>query len=398
MAMLQGNSLTVTATGYHLRAYPHRNLRKDSGDRQGRQPAAGPGEFSQQDRASHFHPTCAQLRPEEIKSDGASNPHFWETNPLNTETLTLPQFHSAGILESSNVKAPAAKAVSVRAFARLLRMLGTLMERTAATALAAESKAASKMLAARRAAIKTAAVVGSKWTTLATWVTTLPYPASTDSARTKKQMRAPQGGAESNGNLPLTPEEALATACDLWASMHLETPSKHLSVLEFQDLLRKRFSVKDGLLYLVPKDRANELEAPPATPAVTRRGGLQQILSWAFLPQGNEPYCTKPLSLAVYAMLQRAHSAYSAYATVLGRKFRAACGFAVAASFNVTSRIWKMLRGLLQCASPSFTFQSFWTNIAQSADAASLLAAQCTVASAFVEMPAAEGRSSPSNA
>lgn len=378
MAMLQGNSLTVTATGYHLRAYPHRNLRKDSGDRQGRQPAAGPGEFSQQDRASHFHPTCAQLRPEEIKSDGASNPHFWETNPLNTETLTLPQFHSAGILESSNVKAPAAKAgtstesfrehsmfseasnifhcghiprvsdkpvpvaectkpqcgatasspvkqccsrrsseardvsqrakltrqsaddensvqkpkkisrarspqwpvhfglffysavhfallllqeaqgivtlclwqilqkllllsnnllchcsfglnlvavgllrkfhdgegglaVSVRAFARLLRMLGTLMERTAATALAAESKAASKMLAARRAAIKTAAVVGSKWTTLATWVTTLPYPASTDSARTKKQMRAPQGGAESNGNLPLTPEEALAT-------------------------------------------------------------------------------------------------------------------------------------------------------------------------------------------
>lgn len=99
--------------------------------------------------------------------------------------------------------------------------------------------------------------------------------------------------------------------------MHLETPSKHLSVLEFQDLLRKRFLVKDGLLYLVPKDRANELEAPPATAAVTRRGGLQQIMSWAFLPQGNEPYCTKPFSLAVYAMLQKAHSAYSAYATVL---------------------------------------------------------------------------------
>ncbi|CDJ69605.1 hypothetical protein, conserved [Eimeria necatrix] len=359
MAMLQGNSLTVTATGDQLRAYPHRNLCKDSGGRQGRQPAAGPGEFSQQDRASHFQPKCAQRRPKEIKSDTAWNPHFLETNPLNTAPLTLPQTPSAGILKSSNAKAPAAKAVSLRAFARLLRMLGNLMERTAATALAAESRAASKMLAARRAAIKTAAVVGSKWTTLATWVTTLPYPASAESVRTKKQMRALRGAADSDGNLPLTPEEALATACDLWASMHLETPSKHLSVLEFQDLLRKRFLVKDGLLYLVPKDRANELEAPPATAAVTRRGGLQQIMSWAFLPQGNEPYCTKPFSLAVYAMLQKAHSAYSAYATVLGRKFRAACGLAVAASFNVTSRIWKMLRRLLQCALPSFAFQSF---------------------------------------
>lgn len=378
MAMLQGNSLTVTATGDQLRAYPHRNLCKDSGGRQGRQPAAGPGEFSQQDRASHFQPKCAQRRPKEIKSDTAWNPHFLETNPLNTAPLTLPQTPSAGILKSSNAKAPAAKAdtstesfrdhsmffeasnifhcghiprvsgkpvpvaectkpqcgatasspvkqcrsrhsseargvyqraqltrrsandensvqkpektcrarspqrplhfglffysavhfvvlllqeaqgivtlclwqilqkllllsnnllchcsfglnlvavgllrkfhdgdggiaVSLRAFARLLRMLGNLMERTAATALAAESRAASKMLAARRAAIKTAAVVGSKWTTLATWVTTLPYPASAESVRTKKQMRALRGAADSDGNLPLTPEEALAT-------------------------------------------------------------------------------------------------------------------------------------------------------------------------------------------
>lgn len=42
-------------------------------------------------------------------------------------------------------------------------------------------------------------------------------------------------------------------ACDLWASVHGESPSKRIGVLQFQERLRERLTARDGSLYLLPE-------------------------------------------------------------------------------------------------------------------------------------------------
>ncbi|KAL8274062.1 hypothetical protein Esti_001904 [Eimeria stiedai] len=148
---------------------------------------------------------------------------------------------------------------------KLLQVPGDLLRSVAARAAEASYSAAAATQAARATALGTAQAVGSKWSLISRG-----GRAAARQAVSKAPLSAPP--LAEAPSLQLTPEEALATgkqteaqltrwSCDLWASIHRESPSQHVGVLQFQELLRKRLTAKDGSLYLLLANLEDEQQA-----------------------------------------------------------------------------------------------------------------------------------------
>ncbi|CDJ56117.1 hypothetical protein, conserved [Eimeria maxima] len=95
------------------------------------------------------------------------------------------------------------------------------------------------------------------------------------SARQQMQLTTAKQKVDDEGNLALSSEEALATACDLWASLHRVSPTKRVSVAQFQQLLRQRLVPRDGILYLIPDRYPIELD-PHQMPSGEVKTATQQ--------------------------------------------------------------------------------------------------------------------------
>lgn len=134
---------------------------------------------------------------------------------------------------------------------KLLQQAGELLNRGAVAAAAAASRARDETRASRAAAIGTAVALGSKWNAMKTGRQT-----ASDKTEASEDLGSADCYQSNDGSLELSPEEALATACDLWASLHRESPWRRVGVLEFQEELRQRLTAKNGLLHLLPE--ANE--------------------------------------------------------------------------------------------------------------------------------------------
>ncbi|KAL8429529.1 hypothetical protein ACSSS7_006541 [Eimeria intestinalis] len=173
------------------------------------------------------------------------------------------QVAAAGLLR----RVPDAKgwrAAALSSCVRLLQVPGELLRRVAARAAEASSNAAAATQAARVTALGTAQAVGCKWSLISRG-----GRAAARQAASEAPLSFPPPAE--TPSLQLTPEEALATGkqmeahltrwwssqekrlstCDLWASIHRECPSQHVGVLQFQELLRKHLTAKDGALHLL---------------------------------------------------------------------------------------------------------------------------------------------------
>lgn len=144
-------------------------------------------------------------------------------------------------------------AIAVDALAKLLQRWETFLKRSAASASAAASRATAETVAARASAVSTAAAVGSKWKSMTSGAQAAAHVVADSLAPDTRDARAKCDRRCEDGSIELTHEEALATACDLWASVHGEYPSKRIGVLQFQERLRERLTARDGSLYLLPE-------------------------------------------------------------------------------------------------------------------------------------------------
>lgn len=145
------------------------------------------------------------------------------------------------------------RAIALRAFAKLLQTSGKLLRRCASAGAAASSHAAAKARAARAAAVDMEAMAASKWTELKKCGFSVEAPRPQERGKSEEYNAQETALLCDDGSLRLTPEEALATACDLWASLHNVSPSRRIGVLELQELLRQHLAAKDGSLYLLPE-------------------------------------------------------------------------------------------------------------------------------------------------
>ncbi|KAL8425447.1 hypothetical protein Efla_006846 [Eimeria flavescens] len=168
------------------------------------------------------------------------------------------QAAAAGLLRSVK-RSRGRQAIALSSCASALQASCDFLKNAAASAAEAASRATAATQAARAAAEQTAHALCIKWK-----LTTArrPRPAA---CRAHPAATPPAHA----GSLQLTPEEALATGkhwspcssqllaaklawtCDLWASIHRGSPTRHVAVLQFQELLREHLMARDGSLFLL---------------------------------------------------------------------------------------------------------------------------------------------------
>ncbi|KAL8446769.1 hypothetical protein Emed_004771 [Eimeria media] len=188
------------------------------------------------------------------------------------------------------------RAAALSGCVKLLQLPGDVLRNVATRAAEASYSAAAATQAARATALGTAQAVGSKWSLISRGGRAAARHATTTAPIS---FSPPSGEAPS---LQLTPEEALATgkqtqaqlqhhwccrlACDLWASIHRECPSQHVGVLQFQELLRKRLTAKEGSLYLLLDDLEDaQQQAACDSPEPNNNVACSQHPSVACTPQ-----------------------------------------------------------------------------------------------------------------
>ncbi|XP_026190934.1 uncharacterized protein LOC34620928 [Cyclospora cayetanensis] len=235
--------------------------------------------------------------------------------------------------------------IATDALARLTQNSGDLIKHGAATASAAASRAAAEAVAARVAAVNAAATAGSTWNSLVSALWHAPTPATNASEPAGADSETTETLPESQRYVQLTPEEALATACSLWAALHNDAPSRRVGVLQFQDLLRRRLEARNGFLYLIPAEMWEE------------RDGHQRLLTGTPEAAGvhwKEQRCEEPvecetIQVGIVARATRCvrstiRSTFSACATllsVLAQELHAACWLVVAEGYRFAKFLGK---------------------------------------------------------
>lgn len=102
-------------------------------------------------------------------------------------------------------------ACAYESFAKLLRLAGSLIERSEAAAASGQCRAVYEMLSARTAAVQTAANVGCMCTAVMRHLKAFCCTTVAASARQQMQLTTAKQKVDDEGNLALSSEEALAT-------------------------------------------------------------------------------------------------------------------------------------------------------------------------------------------